>query len=276
MSISALSVGCIRELMCVSARVCHRVHLHALCMYESACLLPVWDLKSLSQRGLNHFPSCRLSRAMSGLSYQSIDAAPALPVALGGRCSRRPRAPPRRNTNGDADSFWFGHLSRHWSPCGLLRWWQMDCHLWMRGDWDTSPHISLSGVQSLPSFWSPLCACHFICPSLFLLMSLLCSIVRPPYCRLIGGKKVYHLTERLQVKSLQMPTVIYRQQTSKPTVLKMLLEIKHIKSQWEYFSTKNNSTCFLHLIKKRKEAGFVYADDTLSPLSVTWEANKVI
>ena len=31
-----------------------------------------------------------LSRAVSGLSYQSIDMAPALPPAPGGRCSRRP------------------------------------------------------------------------------------------------------------------------------------------------------------------------------------------
>lgn len=162
--------------MCVSARVCPpHIHLHALCMYESACLLPVWDPKSLSQRGLNHLSSCRLSRTMSGLSYQSIDVAPALPVALGGRCSRRPGAPPWRNTNGDADSFWFGHLSRHWSPCGLLQWWQMDCHLWMRGDWDTSPHISLTGVQSL-------LLCVSLHPScLSILMALACSIVIPPF-----------------------------------------------------------------------------------------------
>lgn len=47
------------------------------------------DLKSLSRRGLNHLSSSGLSRATSGLSYQSIDVAPTLPVALGGWCGRR-------------------------------------------------------------------------------------------------------------------------------------------------------------------------------------------
>lgn len=128
------------------------LRLHVLCMYESH-LLRVWDPKSSSQRGLNHLSSGGLSRAMSGLSYQSIDVAPAWGADAGGGSF----APPHRNTNVDADSFCFGHLSRHWSPCGLLCGWQMDCHLWMRGDWDTSPHISLSGgVQTLP----PFCPAH--------------------------------------------------------------------------------------------------------------------
>lgn len=166
MSISARSVECIHVLTCVPVHACPRAHLHALCIDESPHLLPVWDVKSLSQRGLNHLSSSGLSRAMSGLSYQSIDVAPALPVALRGRCRRRPRASPCRNTNGDADSFWFGHLSRHWSPCGLPGWWQMDCHLWMKGDWDTSLHMSLRGVQSLPLFSSPLCQTSLLssCP----------------------------------------------------------------------------------------------------------------
>lgn len=154
MSISARSVERTRVLLCVPVQACPCAHLHALCIDESPHLLPVWDVKSLSQRGLNHLSSSGLSRAMSGLSYQSIDVAPALPVVLRGRCRRRPRASPCRNTNGDADSFWFGHLSRHWSPCRLPRRWQMDCHLWMKGDWDTSLHMSLSGVQSLPLFAS--------------------------------------------------------------------------------------------------------------------------
>lgn len=51
--------------------------------------LLVGDLQTLSQRGLNHSSSHGLSRAMSDLSYQSIDTAPALP--LGGQCSGRPR-----------------------------------------------------------------------------------------------------------------------------------------------------------------------------------------
>lgn len=76
---------------CVPTRVCPCASLHALCIYESAYQLLVWDLKSLSQRGLNHLSSGGLSRATSGLSYQSIDVAPALPVALRGWCSRRPR-----------------------------------------------------------------------------------------------------------------------------------------------------------------------------------------
>lgn len=160
----------------VSLLVCVPLCTCMHCVYESACLLPAWDLKSSSQRGLNHSSTRGFSRAVSGLSYQSIDVAPALPVALGGRRSRRPGAPPRRNTNGDADSFWFGHLSRHWSPCGLRRWWQMDCHLWMRGDWDTSPHISLSGVQPLP-----LCVSLYPSFAFSPLMSLLCFTVGPPF-----------------------------------------------------------------------------------------------
>lgn len=76
---------------CVPARVCPRALLHVLRMYESAYQLLACGLKSLSQRGLNHLSSGGLSRATSGLSYQSIDVAPALPVALGSRCSRRPR-----------------------------------------------------------------------------------------------------------------------------------------------------------------------------------------
>lgn len=184
MSISAPGVGRIRALTCVSLLVCVPLCICMRCVYESARLLPAWDLKSSSQRGLNHSSSRRLSRAMSGLSYQSIDVAPALPVALGGRCSRRPGAPPRRNTNGDADSFWFGHLSRHWSPCGLPLWWQMDCHLWMRGDWDASPHISLSEVQSLP-------LCMLLYPSFASspLTSLLCFTVGPPFFRQTHGSE---------------------------------------------------------------------------------------
>jgi len=62
------------------------LRLHVLCMYESH-LLCVWDPKSSSQRGLNHLSSGGLSRAMSGLSYQSIDVAPAREADAGGGSS---------------------------------------------------------------------------------------------------------------------------------------------------------------------------------------------
>lgn len=77
--------------VCAFAGVCRCVRLPVLCMHKkSARLMRVSDLKSLSQRGLNHLSSHGLPRAVSSLSYQSIDVAPTLPVALGGRCCGRP------------------------------------------------------------------------------------------------------------------------------------------------------------------------------------------
>lgn len=77
--------------VCAFAGVCRCVRLPVLCMHKkSARLMRVSDLKSLSQRGLNHLSSHGLPRAVSSLSYQSIDMAPTLPVALGGRCCGRP------------------------------------------------------------------------------------------------------------------------------------------------------------------------------------------
>lgn len=154
-------------------------------------MLLALDPKSASQRRLNHLSSGVRSRAVSGLSYQSIDMAPALPVALTGRCRRR--ASPQRNTNGDADSFWFGYLSRHWSPCGPLWWWQMDCHLWIRGDGDTSPHISLSGYSLAP-------VCVSVCVPLLPLYAT-CAILIPSLALRAPG--VYS-TKRLLPKPLQI------------------------------------------------------------------------
>lgn len=163
MSISAPGVAAyVHPLACVP-RVSVRVW--KCCFFCFPCVIFFFlKKKSFLPEGLNSLFSRSLSRTTSGLSYQSIDVAPVLLVALRDLCDRRPRPPLRRNTNGDADSFWFGHLSRHWSPCGLPLWWQMDCHLWMRRDWDTSPHISLSGVQWLTLFPS-LCLCLLICPT---------------------------------------------------------------------------------------------------------------
>lgn len=98
-------------------------------------------------------------------------------------CARRPMggegrgASSQRNTNVYADSFWFGHLSRHWSPCGVARWWQTDCHLWMKGDRDASRHMSLSGVQVLGSVH--LHVPRFIHPSSLSLWH--CSVVITPF-----------------------------------------------------------------------------------------------
>lgn len=204
MSISALCVEQTHRTL--PAHTCPCTHLHVLCMDESTCLLLVSEISKLfPRRGLNHLAIDGLCRAMSDLSYQSIDVAPVLPVTLGGQCSRRSRFSPWRNTNGHADSFWFGHLSSHWSPCGLPLWWQMDCHLWMRGDWDTSPHTSLSGVQSLPLFCSPL---HVMLhPSfLALFMDSPSSVVISPFLT-DAQKKVWAVTEGLRVKCPQLPAV---------------------------------------------------------------------
>lgn len=135
--------------VCEHRRVAVSVWAVAWVMYVQVlvCLL-VQDLQSLSQSGLNHLSGHELSRATSRLSYQSIDMAPALPFHVRRPMHRLVSAPPRRNTNWDADGFCFGHLSRHWSPCGLLRWWQMDCHLWTRWDWDLSLQVSLSDSDS--------------------------------------------------------------------------------------------------------------------------------
>lgn len=130
---------------------------------ESAGQLLVWGLKSFSQRGLNH-----LSGGWLVLSIYRRGTGAA--GCTGSPMQWRAWAPARRNTNGDADSCCFAQLSRHRSPCGRRWWWQMDCHLWMRGDWDMSPHISLSGLQTLPVF----CLARYMSFNLsflFLLMS---------------------------------------------------------------------------------------------------------
>lgn len=149
-------------------------------MDESARLLPVWDLKSLSQRGLNHLSSGRLSRAMSGLSYQSIDVAPALLVALGGRCSRRPASSPWGILMGMQIAFGLATSADIDPPADFYsgdRW-------TVTSEWEEigthPPHMSLSGVQSLPLFCSPLCVT--LHPSLIsVFISSPVSIVIPPF-----------------------------------------------------------------------------------------------
>lgn len=129
-------------------------------------------------------------------------------------------APPRRNTNGDADSFWFGHLSRHWSPCRLLWWWQMDCHLWMREDWDTSSHISPSGIQSVPLFCLALCA--------LLRLSFLTAFMSSPYFISSFLISTGVTTKRLQVKALQLPAVI-KKNLNPPSLFQIPIKITFSK-----------------------------------------------
>lgn len=73
-----------------------------------------------------------------------------------------------------------------------------------------------------------------------------------PCYRLLERKSV-PVTERLQVKSLQMPAVIYRCQTSKP--IWDVPEDQTHKVPEGTFSTKNNLTGCLHLIKKKGGGG---------------------
>lgn len=84
-------------------------------------------------------------------------------------------------------------------------------------------------------------------------------------------EEVRPLTERLQVKSLQMPTVIDRCQTSKPVW--DVPQDQTPKVPERTFAAQNNLTGFRHLIK---EMGVVCAGETLSPPSVTQEAHRMI
>lgn len=150
------------------------------CMCESAYLLLVWDVKSLSQRELNHLSSRGLSRAMSGLSYQSIDVAPVVPVALWGRCSRRP-GPHRQGilmgmqiafglaTSADIDppaDFYGGDrwtVTSEWEEIGTRPL--------------TSPSVGFSHCLCSVQ----LCVCHFVLPSFSLFISMPFSIPIPPF-----------------------------------------------------------------------------------------------
>lgn len=98
-------------------------------LVRRACLFPAWKRsrrlcasvlcqlsKVYSTGGSITRPVTRLSRAVSSLSYQSIDACTWAAARARRPMRRTALAPPGRNTNGDADGFRFGHLSRHRSP----------------------------------------------------------------------------------------------------------------------------------------------------------------
>lgn len=114
----------------------------------------------------------------------------------------------------------------------------MDCHLWMRGDWNTSPHTSLSGVQSLPLFCSPL---HVMLHPSFraLFRASPSSVLISPFLTDMQ-KKVWAVTEGLWVKCPQLSACLkcFKDQTYKIP-------------EW-IFSTKNNLTGFLYFIKKNE------------------------
>lgn len=256
------AVMCARLLECVAVWVC----LCCVCIKKCSTDACVWSQKLIPE-GVK---SLVQSRASQGRVYLVLSIYRRGTYAAS--CARRPMlwmavAPPRRNTNGDADSFWFGHLSRHWSPCRLLWWWQMDCHLWMREDWDTSSHISPSGIQSVPLFCSALCT--------LLRLSFLTAFMSSPYFISSFLISTGVTTKRLQVKALQLPAVIKKPKSSKliPDSYK-----DHIfKSNFQgTFSDKDNSSGSPHLVKEVKEASFICTVHTLSPPSVTWETKRVI
>lgn len=178
----------VRVHTCAPALVCPSALLHVLCIYESAYQLPVRDLKSLSQRGLNHLSSGGLSRATSGLSYQSIDVAAALPVALRSRFSSRPmphhggiligmqvafRLPTSADIDPPADAEggdrWT--VTSEWEEIGT-------CPL-------TSPSVEFRHLFC--SVW--LCMCLLICPSL---LSLCPCLVSYSFLLFLSLLQTYH------------------------------------------------------------------------------------
>lgn len=213
--------------------------------------LPGRDLESLSHRGLNHLSGGGGGRKGSVvplqghvqlvLSIYRRGAVRRQVFALRGRCSRRPRAPRRAGilmgmqmalglaTSADIDP-----------PADLRAAWQMDCHLWMRADWDTSPLMSLSGGGE--GFGRRLCSLHlrvsrFIHP-------LLSPFSRRHLCFLPPSLPSSPLSqsppERLHFSDaschLQMPNVwVYMRRPGK---------IKHPKTQEKHFEAGIASVAF--------------------------------
>lgn len=91
-----------------------RSHLHVLCVDRTleSCLCKIVKVHHSSNDGL----SAPCLGCLINLSTQHLGCGRAADIAATSWASLC------RNANGHADSFWFGHLSRHWSPCGADRW----------------------------------------------------------------------------------------------------------------------------------------------------------
>lgn len=109
-------------------------------------------------------PVKRLSRAVSSLSYQSIDAAPELRLAPGGRCGERPWPHPGGILMGMQMAFGLA-TSADIDPPGP-EWWRMDCQPRMRGVWNASSHV-FSQKGSVPSVFVRFARLALFFPTLY-------------------------------------------------------------------------------------------------------------